>query len=375
MHGSISSERKRYMIRMTRFSRVLCCALFIWPMIGCKEPRKASQRGESELAVWRSRVRSHMTAGAIPIRRVTSFMSRNEGTNAVFLKMPTRLSDDDEGNIYVLDSGDSKVTKFADQGQFLLQIGGPGQGPGEFSLPNLFTVINDKIIVSEGRSGRVQYFDLSGKYISSFKKFSGSYSMDADSGGRLFFVSRILGMGNPPLIDVLDDDGSLLFSFGKRPLNGEATVLNAVATDIDSEGNLLVAFRLLSILRKYSRSGDLIQEIALQDGELKKNEQYNLEMLRAQKPAREKHYSITIQSVRAAGDRYFVLVSGLPCLRILELTMNGQPANVYFWDGDPSYEARDIVVHRTKRGLVFYLLQISPDYDVDIFNIDEAGKS
>jgi len=373
MGDSIILVRKINMIRIASFSRALCCFLLIFPMLFCKEPQSASQGGEKALTEWRNQVRSSMAkAGAIPMRKTASFINRNDGINPIFLKMPTRLADDSDGNVYVLDSGDSRVLKYNAQGQFLFQIGGPGQGPGEFSLPNLLTVIDDKIIVSEGRSGRVQYFDLSGKYIRSFKKFSGSYSMVADSSGRLLFISRLLGIGNPPLIDVLDADGSLLFSYGRRPLNGEFTVLNTAAMDLDSEGNLLVAFRLLSILHKYSYSGELIKEIAIKDETLKKGEQYNLQMLRAPKPARNKYYSITIQSVRAFGDRIFILAPGQPCLRILELSMNGELSNVYYWDGNPLYDARDILVHRSAKGLILFLLQTNPDYDVDIFDIDES---
>jgi len=43
---------------------------------------------------------------------------------------------DDEGNIYVLDRGNSRVQKYDKTGRYITTVGGKGQGPGEFNNPS-----------------------------------------------------------------------------------------------------------------------------------------------------------------------------------------------------------------------------------------------
>ena len=47
---------------------------------------------------------------------------------------PTSPSDKD-GNIYILDTGNTRIQKFGPDGEYLATIGRKGQGPGEFIMP------------------------------------------------------------------------------------------------------------------------------------------------------------------------------------------------------------------------------------------------
>ncbi|MCX6569166.1 MAG: 6-bladed beta-propeller, partial [Candidatus Aminicenantes bacterium] len=48
---------------------------------------------------------------------------------------PSDVAVDAQGNIYILDSGNTRIQKFGPDGKFLATIGRKGQGPGEFIMP------------------------------------------------------------------------------------------------------------------------------------------------------------------------------------------------------------------------------------------------
>ncbi len=49
---------------------------------------------------------------------------------------PSDVAVDKDGNIYVLDSANTRIQKFGPDGKFLATIGRKGQGPGEFLMPD-----------------------------------------------------------------------------------------------------------------------------------------------------------------------------------------------------------------------------------------------
>ncbi|GAF87739.1 unnamed protein product, partial [marine sediment metagenome] len=75
---------------------------------------------------------------------------------------------DEHGNIYVLDSVSSKVKKYNKFGDYVLEFGHSGQGPGEFGFPEAM-VLDSSSNIYVLDSPEVKIFDENGKYKSSFK--------------------------------------------------------------------------------------------------------------------------------------------------------------------------------------------------------------
>ncbi len=72
---------------------------------------------------------------------------------------------DAEGNVYVTDSGNNRVQKFANNGTFLRRWGGLGPGNGQFSYPSGIAVDSaGSVYVSDGKS-RIQAFTADGTYV------------------------------------------------------------------------------------------------------------------------------------------------------------------------------------------------------------------
>lgn len=71
-----------------------------------------------------------------------------------------------KGKLFVLDEGVIKVLK---DGKYLNKIGKVGQGPGEFTQLIDFKVKNDLMYCLDGGGGKVEKFNLDGKYLDGFK--------------------------------------------------------------------------------------------------------------------------------------------------------------------------------------------------------------
>ncbi|MGB0384289.1 MAG: flippase activity-associated protein Agl23 [Ardenticatenaceae bacterium] len=77
---------------------------------------------------------------------------------------PRDLAVDEAGNVYVTDTGNKRVQKFDAQGNFLLQFGGAGNGPGQLSEPVGVTVAPDgTIYVADTWNLRIQSFSPEGE--------------------------------------------------------------------------------------------------------------------------------------------------------------------------------------------------------------------
>lgn len=98
--------------------------------------------------------------------------SLSETNNQNLLKI-SGLDVDNEGNIYVFDSGDLKIKKFNRDGELVLKNGGKGNGPGEFQEGVTFLrIANDKVFTFSTTKNSIKQFstDLSHEQTIDFEK-------------------------------------------------------------------------------------------------------------------------------------------------------------------------------------------------------------
>ena len=76
------------------------------------------------------------------------------------------LDSDSHGNIYVSDAIKCNIQKFDNNGNFLLEFGKMGDGPGEFIQPESIAIDkNDNLFVVDYGTSHVQKFDSNGNFI------------------------------------------------------------------------------------------------------------------------------------------------------------------------------------------------------------------
>ena len=207
------------------------------------------------------------------------------------LQMPTGLSADNAGNLFVADSAVNAVLVFDPEGKYLRSIGGPewfshltnvtvdpkvnrvyaidvgdaghrvrvfdsldgrhlfdfgsrGNGPGEFNIPYDLAVGKDgRLNVVDSGNFRVQIFDHDGKYLSSFGtagrqpgQFARPKEIAADAGGNLYVVDATFGN-----FQIFDPDGAFLFFIGTHgEEGGAAKYMLPSGIDIDEDGSIYV---------------------------------------------------------------------------------------------------------------------------------------
>jgi Ca2+-binding RTX toxin-like protein/sugar lactone lactonase YvrE len=126
------------------------------------------------------------------------------------------LSVDNEGNIYVTDSGNARIQKFTSDGQFLETWGVSGIDNGEFKKPTGIATYENNVYVVDSEQARIQVFDSTGKFLQSWGKFGSEQGE--------FFYPQGISISNDGVVYVADTknhriqqfttDGEFLSSFG-----------------------------------------------------------------------------------------------------------------------------------------------------------------
>lgn len=85
------------------------------------------------------------------------------------------ISVDDEGNVYVTDSGNARVQKFTSDGQFMGAWGVSGTDNGEFKKPTGIATYENNVYVVDTEQARIQVFDSTGKFLQSWGEFGSDH--------------------------------------------------------------------------------------------------------------------------------------------------------------------------------------------------------
>jgi len=87
-----------------------------------------------------------------------------------YMNNPCFLNLDDEGNIYLVESGSSTIVVFNPQGKYLKSFSREGEGPGEFcNMGRMDIFPNGDMIIADELNYRYQLLDKDFNYINSFK--------------------------------------------------------------------------------------------------------------------------------------------------------------------------------------------------------------
>lgn len=97
---------------------------------------------------------------------------------------------DSQGNIYVLDSGASRIQKYDKKGTYIQTIGRQGQGPGEFERP-IFLYLDKKDFLYVSDMRKIHIFNPEGKYHDSIKIPFFYMDMASDGKDRVVVTGRI----------------------------------------------------------------------------------------------------------------------------------------------------------------------------------------
>jgi hypothetical protein len=225
----------------------------------------------------------------------------------------------------------------------------------------------DFLIVSDTNERKIQFFDRDGKYFRRIKVLKPYYDIAADAGG-LIFASPFRMSREMQLIDVLDKDGKPLYSFGESRFGNKEnwSVLNFLKLAVNGQGEIFAAFNHFPTVCKYSQRGELLAVFIIEHQVMKERERLNLEAIA------KKNYSVTYQAIYGirAGREGFYILHNYPRTEILEFNNSGKLINDYYYVRSHDYHSEDFFVREAgKNDKIFYVLQHTTDYKVDVLGI------
>ena len=154
-----------------------------------------------------------------------------------------------KGRIFISDGyANARILEYTADGKKVREWGSAGTGPGEFHLPHSIVVDeNNTIYVADRENGRIEKFDLDGKFLSEFSNLGRTYSLKLGANGTLWAGMQPLNepTGSPGWVVKLDrKTGKIL---GYVPVT-EKGGLHAVEDDgqgqpITNVGNKVVWFK------------------------------------------------------------------------------------------------------------------------------------
>jgi peptidylamidoglycolate lyase len=171
--------------------------------------------------------------------------NRVPGNDRTHFNGPTSIAFLPSGEFYVTDGyKNTRVLKFSKDGQYIMEWGKPGKGPGEFNLVHGIAIdAKGRIYIVDRGNSRIQIFDLDGKYIDEWRdlRFPVFHAITKDQYLWLSDMHKILKY---------DLNGQLLYSwgrFGESP--GDMWVVHHFS--VDSDGNLYTADPFSGRAQKY----------------------------------------------------------------------------------------------------------------------------
>lgn len=191
--------------------------------------------------------------------------------NYIFFR-PADIAVDKEGHIHVLDAGNYRVQKYDQEGKYILTIGRPGQGPGEFSRPVSMDVDDaGNIYILDVGNHRIHIFSPDSTFRRDIKienipaRFCLFKSKDILLINQGIVIDADESHKKPlPLFRLADQEGNMLGKFGE-PENFDDVLLNNRGNKIyfatDDDDNTYVSFRSRNRIEKYGPNRKLLMRM------------------------------------------------------------------------------------------------------------------
>jgi len=148
-----------------------------------------------------------------PIKAELALRIGSDKANEDFYKFPT-FAVGKNGQIYILDSGNSRIQCFSKEGKFLFGFGRKGQGPGELShLVSKIKILSDgNIYVIDNFQRRINAYNQEGKFL--FSATTSAWYNDIVLLNNTYYLADILLEENHKPIHVSRPLGKIDADFG-----------------------------------------------------------------------------------------------------------------------------------------------------------------
>ena len=185
--------------------------------------------------------------------------------NSTTFKSPIGITVDSDNNTYVVDSGNSKVKKFDENGNLVLFWGNTGSSVGQFKNPSGIFVNQKYVYVVDTGNTRISIFNKTGSFVY-------SWGMHGDNHGMFYMPVSInanhkneifVGDEEKSFIQIFDTKGNYREQIDSSLLEGESfSGIRALVFDsqdnlfaVTSDNNILEYSKIGKFLNFYGSSG------------------------------------------------------------------------------------------------------------------------
>jgi hypothetical protein len=300
------------------------------------------------------------------------FPSSEQEKRDIYFYNAISIAQDEAGHVLMLDSKAKAVLEFQRDGRFVRRFGRGGQGPGEFDYPiRILSRGNSRYVLD---SYRIHVFDQAGNFEKTIKTQRAYIDLAAGSSGT-FFAAPLLKIGGDRLVDALDGEGNVLFSFAELEKRGgvPAGMLTTVKMVTNDRGEVLLGFQTLGSFHAYDEKGAKLGEYMPQDSGAKKEREYNLGQFVKIAHGERVGYHRIIEALRsAAGLTYVMCVRGHG-IEITAFDSDWRVSRTFSYGTGGEFYAIDFEVSGDAASPTFYVLEILPENRIDILAPEKGG--
>ena len=205
-------------------------------------------------------------ASAIELKMIHSFPNDEDENDEQYLWQQHSFVRDSKGNYYITDTKAHAVVIFDSSGRYLNRFGQLGQGPGDLSMPMSIFIFENLLVVNEPGNRRLHYFNFEGKSQKISRLFKSYSSLVLMHDGRKIGAPSFFDKkGETMLVEILSPEGKIINTFG-TPIEFKWSqyIMNERRLYLNTNNEILLVFRQLPILQKYSLDGRLLKETRLE---------------------------------------------------------------------------------------------------------------
>jgi hypothetical protein len=206
-----------------------------------------------------------------------------DGPDERLLYRPAGLLFRNTGDVYIPDGGHHSILVFDRDGNYQGRIGQEGHGPGELQRPDsAYFSWEGELVVPDPENGRTNYYSLDGEFLRSKGQGGGDIVLILPGGGQIpasqglyikpgppVFPFVMEGMedqfrSDPGLIDIVDEKGDLVRSFGERLDNEDMhlrNLVNGVSLDYHPDGIVAAGFHLNNHINIYNTESGTLERV------------------------------------------------------------------------------------------------------------------
>ena len=177
------------------------------------------------------------------------------------LNCPTGITQLSDGNIAVVDSKNSIVLIFDTLGNFIRKFGSSGDGDSQFNTPeSIIQLTNSNILISDVYNNRIQIFDTLGNYISKFY-FENPGGITQLTDGNIAICDT-----DSCIIKITDTRGNLINQFGTYG-SGDGQFKHPYGITQLTDGNIIVTDMTNNNIQIFDINGNFIRKIGSNETE------------------------------------------------------------------------------------------------------------